>query len=132
VVILSGCGIELCEKVKDRAGTVIYADPPYLEKGASYLHDFTRAARSGAASLFEADADDHERLATALRRFKHTRCVVSYYDHPDLARLYPGWAKIPVRMAKALVNPGGRRAEGRVEAPEVLLVNGEVYPEAKE
>jgi DNA adenine methylase len=131
VVILSADGIELAEKIEDRKGTVIYADPPYLEKGASYVHDFSRAKRSGGASLFDAAADDHERLALALRRFKLTRVVVSYYEHPDLDRLYPGWAKVRVRTAKGLVN-AGQRSEGRVEAPEVLLVNGEPIPEPKE
>lgn len=132
VIILSGCGIELCEKIEDRKGTVIYADPPYLEKGASYQHDFTRAAVSGATSLFEDAGDDHERLAVALRRFKHTRVVVSYYDHPDLAKLYPGWNKLRVRAAKNVANPGAA-VEGRVEAPEVFLINGDPIPEpAKE
>ena len=106
VVILSADGIELCGRIADRDGTVIYADPPYLEKGASYLHDFTRGARSGGESLFECEADDHERLAAALRRFKQTRVIVSYYDHPDLAALYPGWAKVSVRAAKNVSNPG--------------------------
>jgi DNA adenine methylase len=131
VVILSGCGIELCEKVEDRRGTVIYPDPPYLEKGANYLHDFSRGVRSGAASLFEGAGDDHERLAAALCRFKKTRVVVSYYDHPDLANLYPGWHKVRVKVAKNVANPGAA-IEGRVDAPEVLLINGEPIPEPKE
>jgi DNA adenine methylase len=131
VGILCGDGVGLCEKVEDRKGTTIYADPPYLEKGAAYLHDFSRGDRSGAASLFDGAEDDHERLAKALRRFRHTRCVVSYYDHPDLAALYPGWAKVRVRATKNVANPGAD-AEGRVEAPEVLLVNGDPYPEPEE
>jgi DNA adenine methylase len=108
VLILSSDGIELCEKIEDRAGTVVYCDPPYLVKGGRYVHDFK--------------AEDHERLAAALCRFKLTRCVVSYYEHEDLARLYPGWQKVAVGVAKGLVNVGVRTA-GRTEAPEVLLVN---------
>lgn len=108
VAIYSGDGLELCERIEDRAGTVVYADPPYLVKGAKYLHDFK--------------PEDHERLAAALGRFKETRCVVSYYEHPDLARLYPGWAKFDVATAKGMVNTG-QRTEGRTDAPEVLLVN---------
>jgi DNA adenine methylase len=56
VQVLSTDGIALCEKIEDREGTAIYVDPPYLVKGAKYLHDF-------------ADAD-HLRLAEALRRFR--------------------------------------------------------------
>lgn len=122
VTILSDDGIALCEEVEDKPGTVIYADPPYLEKGASYLHDFTRGERSGSPALFEGAEDDHERLARALRRFKKTRVVVSYYDHRDLAQLYPGWRKIRLDAAKGMVNSAAAAA-GRTEAPEVLLVN---------
>jgi DNA adenine methylase len=52
VTILSADGIELCERIEDAPGTVIYADPPYLNKGAKYLHDFDWLA--------------HRRLAKAL------------------------------------------------------------------
>ncbi len=51
----------------------IYCDPPYLVKGAKYVHDFTDS--------------QHEDLAKLLRRFKHTRVVVSYYEHPALDEL---------------------------------------------
>jgi DNA adenine methylase len=117
VTVLSGDGIELCEKVEDREGTVIYADPPYLEKNAEYLHDFT-PLRSG--GLFDAPSD-HERLAAALGRFKLTRCVVSYYEHPELTRLYPGWVKLDIGCAKNMANSGGKA--GRTESPEVLITN---------
>lgn len=40
VQILRSDGIELCEKIEDRPGVAIYCDPPYLKKGAKYLHDF--------------------------------------------------------------------------------------------
>lgn len=106
--VLSTDGLELCEKIRDEPGTVVYADPPYLVKGAKYKHDFAAA--------------DHERLAAALRRFAKARVVVSYYEHPDLERLYPGWRKIDAAVAKSVVNSGAR-PRGRVEAPEVLLVN---------
>lgn len=114
VQVLRTCGLELCERVEDAAGTAIYADPPYLVKGAKYAHDF-------------ADPD-HERLALALRRFRRARVVVSYYAHPRLAELYPGWAVVPVGMAKGMVN-SGRLSAGRCDAPEVLLVNGEPVPD---
>jgi DNA adenine methylase len=109
VQVLRSDGIGLCEKVEDREGVVIYADPPYLVKGAKYLHDFA--------------ASDHDRLAAALGRFRRTRVVVSYYDHPELARLYPGWHRRRVNVAKGLVQSGKRDERGRTDAPEVLLSN---------
>lgn len=106
VLILSECGIALAERIEDKPGTVIYADPPYLVKGSRYLHDF--------------DSADHRRLAAALNRFRRTRVVLSYYAHPDLDVLYPGWAVIPCPVAKGL-GAGGARAHA--VAPEVMLVN---------
>lgn len=109
VQVLSSDGIDLCEKIEDRPGVAVYADPPYLVKGAKYLHDF-------------AD-DDHRRLASALCRFRSTRVVVSYYDHPDLAALYPGWHVRRVDATKGMVNSGKRDGKGRTDALEVLLSN---------
>jgi len=117
VFVENGCGIEICERIEDLAGVVIYADPPYLRKGTAYLHDFTPS--------------DHERLAKALRRFKKTRVVVSYYDEPELDNWYHGWTKVRLKATKALVNQGMRDAKGSTEAPEVLLINGPSFaPEA--
>jgi DNA adenine methylase len=109
VTIMSRCGIELCEKIEDAEGTVIYADPPYLMKGAKYVHDFATA--------------DHKRLADVLRRFKRTRVVVSYYDDPKLDGLYPDWHKVDCTRTKTLVNAGMRDHVGKTVAPEVLLIN---------
>jgi DNA adenine methylase len=117
VTILSRDGIELCEKIEDGAGVVLYADPPYLAKGAEYLHDFDWLA--------------HRSLAKALRRFQKTRVVVSYYDHPDLAQMYPGWTVVPCTMTRAMASQGQRGERGRIAvAPEVLLINGPSYAEA--
>jgi DNA adenine methylase len=110
VNVLRSDGLELCEKIEDKAGTVIYADPPYLKKGASYLHDF--------------DEGDHKRLAKALARFRLTRIVVSYYEDPRLDVLYPRWTKRPLDVVKALVQSGKRDKRGATKAPEVLLING--------
>lgn len=113
VSILSMDAFELVERIEDAAGVVIYVDPPYLVKGAKYLHDFK--------------ASDHQRLATALGRFTKTRVVVSYYAHPDLEGLYPGWTVRNCSMTKSLVSAGMRDKRGVVEAPEVLLINGPSY-----
>lgn len=112
-VILEEDGIELCGRIEDKPGTVIYADPPYLVKGAKYRHDFSD--------------DDHQRLATALARFTKTRVVVSYYEHPRLTSLYQGWTVRQIDANKAMVNQGMRDSGGAVKAPEVLLINGPSY-----
>jgi DNA adenine methylase len=109
VFVLQTCGLEICEKVEDKDGTVIYVDPPYVEKSIEYIHDFKPA--------------DHERLAKALARFEKTRVVVSYYEHAWLKELYPPhrWESIDCTMRKAMNNPN--KATERRSAPEVLLVN---------
>lgn len=102
-------GITLCEKVEDREGTVVYADPPYLNEGHEYLHGFTPA--------------DHERLAAALCAKTKTRVLVSYYDDPRLDTLYPGWTKILMPTTKGMTGEKAKRKPGAVKSPEVLLLN---------
>lgn len=109
VTILRRDAFALIERIEDAEGTAIYVDPPYIVKGAKYRHDLGQA--------------DHERLAIALRRFKLARVVVSYYEHPELARLYAGWSKRDHATTKALVNQGMREKRGATKAPEVLIVN---------
>ena len=110
VQILSRDAFTILERIDDANGTAIYLDPPYITKGAKYVHDF--------------EGQDHQRLAELARRFKLTRVVVSYYDHEALADLYPGWTKLRCGVAKSMVNSGKRDKGGRTEAPEVLLING--------
>lgn len=119
VVITRRDGIALAEKIDDVPGTVIYADPPYLEEGDAYAHAF----HSGGAGMF---GDDHSRLAEVLRSKKHARVIVSYYDHPRLAELYQGWTRVDCSMTKALAAQN-KRGVNRGEAPEVLLINGPSY-----
>lgn len=109
VIILNQDAFGLLERIEDKAGTVIYLDPPYLSKSETYQHDFETA--------------DHQRLADALKRFKATRCVVSYYEHQDLERLYPGWKKQTIEVTKSLVQQGQRDKSGATKALEVLLCN---------
>jgi len=96
-------------RIADEAGTVIYADPPYFEKGFRYVHDFDEA--------------DHARLAEALARFHKARVVLSYYEDPRLDALYPGWTRRSLKCLKqmGLSIERGSRANN---APEVLLING--------
>lgn len=116
VTILRRDAFALLERIEDRSGTVIYCDPPYLVKGASYVHDFTEL--------------DHERLADGLRRFARTRVVVSYYEHPKLEALYPGWSRRRIDVTKAMASQAGARADGPVRAVEVLLSNHGMGDEA--
>lgn len=116
VQILSRDAFGIIERLDDAGGTAVYVDPPYLAKGARYVHDF--------------QGEDHARLAELLRRFTASRVVVSYYAHEALAGLYPGWTLIgsaKLRVAKSMVNSGKRDQKGRTEAPEVLLVNGPAF-----
>lgn len=118
VTVLCKDAFELLAKIEDESGCVIYADPPYLVKGAKYVHDF-------------ADRQ-HEDLAAALNRFKQSRVVVSYYDHPRLNDLYPGWTKRKIEVTKSLVNQGMRDKGGAVKAMEVLLINGPSFAKRDE
>lgn len=116
ITILNRDAFDLFPRIDDADRTVIYCDPPYLVKGASYVHDFTD--------------DDHQRLADELHRFKRTRVVISYYDHPRLEALYPTWTKRSVEVTKSLVNQFHRdQSDAAVKAPEVLLINGPSYVE---
>jgi DNA adenine methylase len=113
VTVLTRDGFEILERIEDKPGTVIYCDPPYFSKGAKYVHDF--------------EADDHERLASLLSRFKKTRVVVSYYAHDRLKELYPDWTVTRLKETKAMVNQGMRDKKGATDAPECLIINGPSY-----
>jgi len=108
VTVLRRDVFEVGEKIEDKAGTAIYCDPPYFEKSAKYLHDFTD--------------EDHERLAELLGRFKETRVVLSYYQHDRLDELYPTWTKHYKTVAKAMSHQN-KRGENKTKAIEVLLTN---------
>jgi DNA adenine methylase len=112
VTVLRRDAFEVLGRIEDAAGVVIYADPPYIKKGAAYVHDF--------------DGIAHHKLATALNRFKATRVVVSYYEDPWLDRLYPldRWTRVYCATTKAMVSSGRRDGENIAKAPEVLLING--------
>ena len=109
VMVLCRDAFDLLPRIDDAPGTAIYVDPPYLKKGAKYVHDF--------------EAPDHERLAKLLGRFKRSRVVVSYYADPQLADLYPGWTQREIVVSKAL-SVQGRRGGTDSKATEVLVING--------
>ncbi|KKN18414.1 hypothetical protein LCGC14_0956070, partial [marine sediment metagenome] len=102
----------------DGPDSLFYLDPPYFRDGKS---------RSGTQHyLYDFGAGDHTSLAAAASRFKRARVVVSYYDHPSLDELYPGWTKVCVYRNKNLHVQNRRDAQPTV-APEVLLLNGPSY-----
>ena len=106
--ILNMDAFELIPNIEDAPGTVVYCDPPYIENDVGYEHAFLPL--------------DHVRLAWALTKFRHTRVVVSYYQHPALADLYPGWSVIEIEVTKAIAQIAKRQSL-RVRATEVVLVN---------
>ncbi len=117
VDVLNRDGFDVLARIEDHAKTAIYLDPPYLKKSFEYEHDFAAA--------------DHARLAEAVSRFKSARVVVSYYEHPTLAELYPpmAWDKVSIEVTKMIRNTDAR-ASGVVKATEVLLIrktNGELW-----
>ncbi len=112
VTILSRDAFDLIPRIEDKDGTVIYVDPPYIVKGAKYVHDFTEA--------------QHRELAELLSRFKRTRVIVSYYDHPLIDALYDGWTKRTFEVTRAMANQG-QRQRGKVKVCEVLMINGSSY-----
>lgn len=109
VTILNRDGFDLIEKLEDAPGMAMYVDPPYIVKGASYVHDFK--------------PEDHARLAGLLQRFHRSRIVVSYYEHAALTSLYSGWTFRKCPQTKSL-SSGNARVKGSVEAPEILIMNG--------
>lgn len=109
VVILNRDAFEILDRIEDKQDTVIYCDPPYLTKNARYVHDFSD--------------EHHKRLAESVSRFRKTKVVVSYYDDPALSWLYPAWNKLYISATKLISNSNDRNESGRVNAPEVLLIN---------
>lgn len=116
VTILARDGLEVIEKIQDEPDAAMYVDPPYLVKTTGYQHDFVDA--------------DHVHLAELLQRFRQTRVVVSYYAHPRLAELYPGWTMLDRSRTKHMAL-SGRRGSEKKTAPEVLLINGPAVGEER-
>lgn len=111
VNILQENAFDLIPRIADERGCVIYVDSPYIEKGALYVHDFK--------------AEDHDRQAELLARFRKARVIVSYYDHPRLAELYPypQWTIRRIEVSKAMAHQG-KRGENDTRAVECLILNG--------
>jgi DNA adenine methylase len=67
-----------CIKQWDSPSTLFYCDPPYISTEMMYKGGFDMAA--------------HEELADVLNNVAG-KVALSYYDHPEIPRLYPesGW-----------------------------------------
>jgi DNA adenine methylase len=84
------------------ASAFIYADPPYIAKGPKLYK-------------FSMQEQDHQRLATALRRCA-APWVLSYDEHPLMRELYQSWARIQtvhLTYTTAVAN-GNRRKNAEV------------------
>jgi len=136
VVICRRNAFEIIDRFEDCKETAIYADPPYaietrsmVDKKASsgsYKHEFRHSNKHDAlGALFgaEPDIDDHERLARAMRAYKHARIVVSAYDCPRYRELFEGWTFVSHTTTKRVHAQNGRGAPV-LDAPEVLIING--------
>lgn len=104
VSILRVDALALLGNIADADETVIYVDPPYFDQ-ARYMHNV-----------------DHEALAAALHRFGRAQVLLSYYDHSELDRLYPGWHRRSFDVSKALAHQA-KRGGSQVRATEVILSN---------
>lgn len=125
VTVLNRNARTLLENIEDEAGTVIYLDPPYVSKGAEYIHDFDAVSESSLFAEDESRRMSHSELAVLVRRFTRSRVVISYYDHPVIRALYTGWTFVECPTTKSLVNQSKRsRHVESTKAPELLIING--------
>lgn len=109
VTIVQGDAIELIDRIADDPAHVIYCDSPYFGQDR-YQHNV-----------------DHDRLAAGLSRFRRAQVLVSYYDDPELLRLYPGWDRREWEVSIATAHQG-RRGANNARAVEVVLSNLELPP----
>ncbi len=114
VLIISRDAFNVIDNIADADNTVIYCDPPYITKSDDYIHDFK--------------TEDHRRLSESLARFKKSHVIVSYYDHPDLAKLYAGWVKIKIKKSRQSLRNAtrGPKKKPAADRVEVLFTNFKV------
>ncbi|HEG43364.1 MAG TPA: DNA adenine methylase [Phycisphaerales bacterium] len=117
VLIINRDAFEIIGNIKDEQGTVIYCDPPYIEKSNKYVHDFE------SETLF--NKSGHQRLAKLLNRFKSAKVIVSYYEHRYLAGLYAGWEEIVIEKSRQSMRNAtrGDKKKPAHNSREVLLLN---------
>ncbi len=91
----------------DRAGTVLYVDPPYPENGCNYKHNMRTW-------------EEHEELAARLRR-STCQWIYSSYDTPQIHALFPNAFTIAVQSASGMNTE--KNGNTRVLNREVLIAN---------
>lgn len=93
-----------------------YLDPPYMVPGADGYY------RAGAGF-------DHERLASVVHKLK-AKVMVSYYDNPEVRRLYKDWnfEKYVVPKYSFGANTGGEETGIRPMGEELLITNYTALP----
>lgn len=98
---------DFIDRCEDKQGHGIYIDPPFPGAGRRYRHN--------AGQTEAEEALWHERLCASLSRFRSTRIVCRFYDHPLIRSLYRetewDWRFL-----------AGRK-QSNASAPEVLLVS---------
>lgn len=89
-VIIECLDWQKCFSRYDRAGTIMYVDPPYPENGCNYKHNM----RSW---------DAHEELAGKLRT-STCKWIYSSYDTPEIRALFPNCHIVAVQSASGMAN----------------------------
>ena len=89
----------------DTAETLFYCDPPYVGTEGYYSGGFGEP--------------EHRELARLLQGIEG-KAMVSYYPHPLVDELYPGWRRISWEACKYSEKVKGGK---RQRATELLLMN---------
>lgn len=106
-VIIENLDWQECINRYDRAGAVMYIDPPYPDNGCNYVHNMR-------------EKEDHEILAA---RLKQARCqwILSSYDTDFTRLLFEGHFIMPVRSSSGMM--AQKNGNTRVMNEEVLITN---------
>lgn len=113
VYIENGDALDLITR-RARGDALLYIDPPYLaatrtgrerSRQGDYQHEYTE--------------DDHRALAAVLHATP-AAVLLSGYDHPLYAALYPGWHRYSFRVARPSAN---HSASATRHATEVIWSN---------
>lgn len=126
---------KVVDKIEDRPGTVIYCDPPWLDAGGAYTHNFDqkRGDDDGEQSNLLGDQDvqqdDFDRLEAALGRFKKARVLIRIGDHDRLASLFTtGWSRMRIERTNQISSQSARDATAGNKSQELLICNQDFIP----
>ena len=108
-VLIENLPWEACFERYDRAGVVMYLDPPYPDNKCNYAHNMR-------------DWEDHRRLAEQLGAAA-CRWILSSYDTPEIRELYAPFDSYFRSVQSASGMNITKRGTGRVMNREVLITN---------